>query len=267
MPERGSRLRFRTVRDPSDPVIPEAHRLLRRIFTTEELVRRRDLREAIVERNRGFLGDLNWHMIVAERDGRLVGVATVSYIGELNIGVVGYLAVRPGERAGGLGLKLRARLMRLAHHDALRRWRRPLRALVGEVRADNPWLRHLVQYHDALALDFPYWQPCLDGRARPVRLVLYFQPISRDRQSLGADEVRRLVYTIWRRLYRVARPMNDPAFRRMLKAIEGRRTIGSKLPPALRAPSGTARRTRRPTSSRRPKSSPRTAGRSRRRSS
>jgi hypothetical protein len=43
---------------------------------------------------------------------------------------------------------------------------------------------------------------------------------------------------MWRRPYRIARPLSRPLFRRMLKALEGRRTIGQRpLPsPARRAP-------------------------------
>ena len=109
MPDRTPRLRIRQVRQPSDPALAGAYRLLRRAFSARELVRRRDLREMMTERNTGLLGDLNWHMVVAERGEQVVGVATISYMGNVNVGVVGYVAVRPGERSGGLGLKLRAR--------------------------------------------------------------------------------------------------------------------------------------------------------------
>jgi hypothetical protein len=228
-------LRIREVRDPNDRALAGAYRLLRGAFTARELVRRRDIREAIIERNRGFLGDLNWHMFVAERGKTLVGVATISYVGELNIAVIGYLAVRSTERATGVGLRLRARLLQAVHKDALRIRRRPVDALLGEVRAGNPWLRHLVGVHGALALDFPYWQPSIDGKARPVRLVLYYQPVAQERQSLGVNEVRRLLYVIWRRIYRIPRPMKNPTFQRMLKALQGRRMIGSVLLPAAPA--------------------------------
>jgi hypothetical protein len=228
--KRASPLRIREVRDPNDRALAGAYRLLRGAFSSRELVRRRDIREAIIERNRGFLGDLNWHMFVAERGKVLLGVATISYVGELNIGVVGYLAVRSTERSTGLGLRLRARLLQAVHKDALRIRKRPVDALIGEVRAGNPWLRHLVTAHGALALDFPYWQPSIDGKARPVRLVLYYQPLTKERASLSGNEVRRLLYVIWRRLYRIPRPMKDPTFLKMLTALQDRRLIGSRVP-------------------------------------
>lgn len=227
MPDRTPRLRIRQVRQPSDPALAGAYRLLRRAFSARELVRRRDLREMMTERNTGLLGDLNWHMVVAERGEQVVGVATISYMGNVNVGVVGYVAVRPGERSGGLGLKLRARLLRAANRDAVRIRHRPLDAIVGEVRPRNPWLAHLVEHFGAIPLDFRYWQPSIDGTARPVRLVLYYQPINRERSSLSAPEVRRLIYHIWRRLYRIPKPMKDPIFRRMLRSLAGRRRIGS----------------------------------------
>jgi GNAT superfamily N-acetyltransferase len=210
-------------------------------------VRRRDLREAMLERTRGILGEFNWHMLVAERGTAVVGVATISYVGELNVGMIGYLAVRPTERSTGVGLRLRARLLQAVHKDALRIRKRPVDALLGEVRASNPWLRHLVSVHGALALDFPYWQPSIDGQARPVRLVLYYQPIAKERESLGVNEVRRLLYVIWRRIYRIPRPMKNPTFLKMLKALHGRRMIGSQLLPDGAPVRNASRRLHQPT--------------------
>jgi hypothetical protein len=99
--------------------------------------------------------------------------------------------------------------------------------LVGEVRADNPWLRHLVAIERVIALDFPYRQPSLGGRAgASVPLVLYYHPLTRRRRSLPVGEVRRLLYALWRRPYRIGRPLSRPVFRRMLASLEGRRSVG-----------------------------------------
>jgi hypothetical protein len=109
---------------------------------------------------------------------------------------------------------------------------RPLEAIIGEVRPDNPWLRHLVRREQAIALDFPYFQPSLGRKKKDVALVLYYQPIARQRSSLSAAELRRLLYTMWRRSYRVARPLTKPVFRRMLDSLKGRRRIGQMRLPA-----------------------------------
>jgi hypothetical protein len=104
---------------------------------------------------------------------------------------------------------------------------RSLGAIVGEVREDNPWLRSLVR-RGALALDFPYYQPELDGKRALVPLVLYFEPCGRARQRLIAAELRRLLYTMFRRAYRIARPLSRPAFQRMLRSLAHRRRLGQR---------------------------------------
>ncbi|HEU4747242.1 MAG TPA: hypothetical protein VFS56_01985, partial [Gemmatimonadaceae bacterium] len=108
-----------------------------------------------------------------------------------------------------------------AHHVGHER----LAAIVGEVRRNNPWLRHLVR-EGAIALDFPYFQPSLDGNKEPVPLVLYYQPLGGTKKTLGVAELRRLLYTMWRRMYRIDEPLGRPEFRRMLRSLEGRRRIG-----------------------------------------
>jgi len=112
---------------------------------------------------------------------------------------------------------------------------RSLGAIVGEVREDNPWLRYLVRREGAIALDFTYFQPSLGGGRKAVPLVMYYQPLVRPRRSLGSDELRKLLYTMWRRAYRVARPLRHPEFRRMLRSLAGRRRVGQRaLPPPHR---------------------------------
>ena len=188
----------------------------------------RDWRVAMKEREQGLWTDINWHLIVAERGRTIIGAASGSYLGNVNVGVVGYVAMRAGERSSGVGPRLRDRLARLFALDAQRIAGEPLEAIVGEVRANNPWLRHLVRRDGAIALDFPYYQPSLGAKKSPVPLVLYYQPVARPRKSLGAAELRRLLYTMWRRMYRVSRPLSRPEFRLMIKGLAGRRRIGQR---------------------------------------
>jgi hypothetical protein len=219
------------VRDAADPALAAAHRLFAMEFEEGELVSLRDWRNLIRERAAGLWTDVAWHVLVAERAGRVIGAATGSYLGNVNVGIIGYIAVRPGARRLGLGPRLRGGLRRAFERDARRIRRRPLEALVGEVREDNPWLRHLVRREGAIALDFPYLQPSIRGKP-PVPLVLYYQSLGRARASLPTPMVRRLLYTMWRRPYRVAQPLSKRSFRLMLRALRGRRRIGQRaLPP------------------------------------
>lgn len=223
----GARVVTREIRTTDDRAFDPAYRLLRRIFPRSEMLPRSDWVQVMRERTEGLWTDLAWHLLVAERGGRVVGAASGSYLGNVNIGLIGYIAVTPASRATGLGPRLRRHLRRLFERDAERVHGRALEAIVGEVRRDNPWLARLIAKDGAIALDFPYEQPDLEGGGSPVPLVLYYQPLGRRRTWVSAEQVRRLLYTIWRRSYRIPRPLKRPAFRRMLRALRGRGRIGS----------------------------------------
>lgn len=221
-------IHIREVASPTDRALARAHGLLKRTFPRGELVPLPDWKETLRERAAGLWTDLDWHLLVAERNGRIIGAATGSYVGNVNVGLVGYVAVARKGRGGGVGDRLRRGLRAALVRDARRIHARPLEALIGEVHLGNPWLPHLVREHRALALDFPYFQPSLHHAADPVELVLYFQPLGRARASLSAEKVRQLVYTVWRRIYRIDRPLSRPEFRRMLRALRLGSRVGSR---------------------------------------
>lgn len=230
MPERArraptNRTRVREILSADDPLFNAAYNLLRREFPHAEMLPVRVWRNAMRERRAGLWTDISWHLIVAERNARIAAAATGSYLGNVNVGLIGYIAVTPAVRTLGLGPRMRRALRRkfetAAHHAGHKR----LGAIVGEVRRDNPWLRHLVR-EGAIALDFPYLQPSLDDDKEPVPLVLYYQPLVAAQKSLGVAELRRLLYTMWRRMYRIDEPLANPEFRVMLRSLEGRRRIG-----------------------------------------
>jgi GNAT superfamily N-acetyltransferase len=229
---RAPAVRVREIRSAEDLALAEAHRLLRRMFPRRELLPVREWTSTLLERRHRLWTDLSWHLLVAECHGEVVGAASGSFLGNVNVGLVGYVAVARAARGRGLGHRLRTRLRRLLERDARRVHGRELKAIVGEVRADNPWLVHVVREEGALALDFDYLQPSLGARHPPVSLVLYYQPLHARRRSLSAPEVRRLLYTIWRRGYRIGRPLSRLAFRRMLQGLAGRERIGQRsIPP------------------------------------
>ena len=217
---------FREVFDPADPSMVAAHQLLQRSFHKSELVPRSEWRNLLRERKAGLWFDSRWHLIVADLAGEVIGVASGTYLGNVNTGVVGYLAVSEAARGLGVGPRLRARLRTLLRRDALKIAGEPLEAIIGEVRPDNPWLRTLVRRDRVLALDFAYYQPHLHLFSRPVPLVLYYESLGRNRRQLPVALLRKLLFTTFRRIYRIARPMSNAAFRRMLAELEGRKSIG-----------------------------------------
>jgi hypothetical protein len=221
-------IRIREVQAPDDRALGRAHGLLKRIFPRAELLPVRDWRETLREREAGLWTDLGWHLLVAQQGRRLVGAASGSYIGNVNVGLVGYVGVIGELRGHGIGERLRRGLRAAIARDAQRIHGRPLGALIGEVHTENRWLAHLVRETGVLALDFPYSQPSLHRTARHVDLVLYYQPLLRRRRSLPTDEVRRLVYTMWRRVYRIDRPLARRLFWRMLRALPPGGHVGSR---------------------------------------
>jgi hypothetical protein len=233
------RVRIREARRFDDPALRRGYRLLKRTFPPAELPRQREWTESLREIEAGVLTDTNWHLFVAERGAEVLGAASGTYVGSLNMGFVGYVVVRPEHRAAGLGARLRRRLVRAFRGDAAAVRGDPLEAVVGEVHADNPWLRRVVAREGALALDVPYFQPSLD-RHHAIPLVLYWQPLGRRRRSLPVGLVRRLLYAMWRRAYRVPRPLTHPTFRAMLRSLEGRTRVGPRAIPGLAGERGGA---------------------------
>ena len=210
-----------------DPVIAGAYALLAVTFPRSERVTLTEWKSTLLEKSSGVWTDLSWHLLVARRGRRIVGLATGTYFGSLNAGVIGYLAADPAMRSAGLGTRLRRRLRRSFERDAVTLRGEPLDAILGEVSAENRWLRALARRPSVLVLDFPYFQPRLYRHDKPSPFYLYHESVRGARRPyLAASELRRILYAIWRRGYRIARPLERPAFRLMMRNLARRRRIG-----------------------------------------
>jgi GNAT superfamily N-acetyltransferase len=157
-----------------------------------------------------------------------VGLASGTYVGSLNMAMIGYLVLASDFRGRGIGPRLRARLRERFERDARAHRNEPLAALVGEVETANRWLKLLVHRSGAIALDLPYYQPSLRPGGTVHPLILYYQPLGARRRTLPVAAVRRLLYAIWRRLYRIPKPLRHPAFRKMMRSLRGRARIGGR---------------------------------------
>ncbi len=231
----GKKIERTTVReltDPADPAVRRAYALLKQTFHRGERVALREWLGSLEESRNGLATDTAWHLLVAEQGSKVVGLASGTYLGNVNIGVIGYLAMVPEVRSRGIGSRLRARLRTRFARDAERIAGEPLAAIIGEVSAKNRWLRSLASRPEVLVLDFPYFQPKLTDDDEPSPFVLYYESLRGQRERLPVGELRRILYTVWRRVYRIGRPLDRPAFRLMLRALANRRTVGRyKLQP------------------------------------
>ena len=221
-------IRIREITDVQDPALKAAYALLTRSFHLDERVELGEWKSSLKEQADGLITDMVWHLLVAERDGRVIGLNSGTFIGSINLGMIGYLAIDDDARSLGLGTRLRNRLRRLFTKDALRVSGKPLGGILGEVSERNPWLRTLARRPNVLALDFAYFQPSLASGDAPTPFVLYWEQLDHVRQRIPVRELRQVLYAIWRRAYRISRPLECVAFRAMMRALKDRRTIGRR---------------------------------------
>ncbi len=223
-----STISIRELEEPGDPALLEAYAILEETFRRGERVALRDWIGSLTEKSSSVLTDLSWHLFVAEYNGKVVGLASGTYLGNVNIGVVGYLASTPEVRSKGTGTRLRKRLRKSFELDAQRIVSRPLEAVIGEVSANNPWLRSLARRPEVLVLDFPYFQPRLYEDDVPSPFVLYYESMQGARESIPVAELSKILYAVWRRIYRISRPLDQAVFRTMLASLEHRDSVGRR---------------------------------------
>ncbi|MCM2257180.1 MAG: GNAT family N-acetyltransferase [Vicinamibacteria bacterium] len=230
------RTRIVALDDPQTPEFQQALKLFTRVFPAAERIDRRYFDDVMAEKRLGLMFPFNTYFFVALRRDQVIGFCSGTYMAVVNMGFVGYLAVDPAMKGAQIGSRLRRRLVEAMRKDARANGCTDLAGVAGEVETDNPWLRHLVERKGALALDFDYRQPALRPGTREVPLTLYIEPASRHTpRSLPTWQVKALVYALYRRLYRVRFPLRLASFRRMLRALDGRRRIGQRpLPPPRR---------------------------------
>lgn len=125
----------------------------------------------------------NYHVLVMERGGQTAGAAVFDYLAKPNAGVIEFLFTRPDRRRLGLGRALLDAVAHALQRDARAGARKPLFAIVAEMNdpfrrpetPDNmdPFDRAEIWGKWGFGrLDFPYVQPALARRQRPVCLAL-----------------------------------------------------------------------------------------------
>ncbi|HSJ23678.1 MAG TPA: GNAT family N-acetyltransferase [Longimicrobiales bacterium] len=215
------------VTDERDPLAERALALVHRTFAPADRQPVSELLSELKESRLGLLSNHNFHLIAAvapddeEPAGTIIGV----YLGGVNAGLVMYLAVRREYRGHGLGRLLRPRLLEAFQEDARRAEHDDVAFVLGEVRAASPWLRRLVATRGAIPFDLEYYHPGM-APGYGEKYVLYRQPFGDARTELPVALVRRILYAIYRRAYRVRYPLQREGFVAMLRQLEGRSKVG-----------------------------------------
>lgn len=222
-----SELRPVEIKDERDPLAREAVRLIR--HSIGDVQPTTDLLSELEECRRGLPNGGDYHLTgLVEPDGSLAAAAAGVYLEPVNAGFITYLAVRGDLRGMQLGRELRAHLVEAFRAEAQRKLGRDLAWTVGEVRRESRWLRTLVSSGGAVPFDVSYFHPWLP-RSAEGRYILYREPVGDPRPELPAEEVLHLLYSIWRRAYRIDFPLQSDTFCYMLEQLEGKPIVGAAL--------------------------------------
>ncbi|HSK18722.1 MAG TPA: GNAT family N-acetyltransferase [Longimicrobiales bacterium] len=220
-------VRIFEIRDEREPMAEAALAVIADMFAAHERQPLAELRSELAERRLGMLSGYNFHLLTALYDDDETPAGTIAglYLDGVNAGFITYLAVRRQHRGRRLARLLRPRLIEVFRADARREEYDDLAWVLGEVRADSPWLRRLVRTRGAIPFDIRYYHPGMSLDS-DERYILYRQPIGDKRQELPVELVRRTLFAIYRRGYRVRYPLNRDIFNNMLEQLEGRDYIG-----------------------------------------
>jgi GNAT superfamily N-acetyltransferase len=179
-------------------------------------------------KERGWYGANNYHVLLMQQGGKVAGGSVFDYLAKPNAGVIEFLFTRPDRRRRGLGRALLDATSRVLERDA-RAAGRPLRAVVGEMNdplrgaatPDNmdPFERAEIWGKWGFArLDFPYVQPALSRRQKPVDCLALMARLRRGtRPQVSGSWVMSVVGEYLRWAMRIPQPSRNPQYRAMAR--------------------------------------------------
>lgn len=217
--------------DERDPLAESALEIIGSAFRRPDRQPLEEIRSEIAEKRLDLLTAMDFHLLAAVgEDGSALGTAAGLYFEGVNAGFITYLAVAPRHRGKRLAPRLRSALVELLREDGRQAGYGELAWVLGEVRTASPWLKRLVRARGALVFDVTYYHPGMTPGADGEPYSLYRQPVGDHRRELPAHTVRRALYAIYRRGYRVRYPLERPGFQAMLAELDGRSTVGVRDP-------------------------------------
>jgi ribosomal protein S18 acetylase RimI-like enzyme len=212
--------------EESSPRVEQALRLIEENFERPDRQGLAELRSEIAEKRLGLLSSYDFHMFVAAEGGGtvedadevVIGTIVGAYLEGVNCGFITYLAVAEQARGRGTAQKLRTALVEAFRANARNAGYDDLDYVLGEVLSDSAWLQRLLDA-GAEAFRIRYYHPGMaPGSAQP-EYTLYREPIGGRRGPIEPALARRMIYSIYRRAYRVRYPLERPGFRAMIEEL------------------------------------------------
>lgn len=213
--------------DERDPLAESSLGLIYDTFAPADRQPIGDMLSELAERRHGLFSSYNYHLLAAVQPGAEPPAGSIAgvYLGGVNAGFVMYLAVGRQHRGRRIARLLRERLVAGFREDARQAGYPDLAWVLGEVRIGSPWLKRLVRTRGAIPFDLDYYHPGMTPGASE-RYVLYRQPVADRREELPVALVRRIIYAIYRRAYRVRFPLQRPGFVAMVEQLQQKRQVG-----------------------------------------
>lgn len=223
MPE----VRIEEITDERTTLAHETLELIAAAFAPQDRHPLSELRSEIAEKRLGLLAGYDFHLFAAVQEPETpVAAVAGMYLAGVNAGFTAYVAVHPDARGRGVARVARGVLVEAFREDARRAGLPELAWVLGEVRLDSPWLRNLMRTRGAIPFDLTYYHPGMPLGGTSAPYALYREPIGDTRREIPADEVRRILYAVWRRGYRVRYPLERDTFVEMLEQLEDRDMVG-----------------------------------------
>ena len=184
-----------------------------------------------------WYGPNNYHVHVRLEDGELVGGAITDYLAGPNTGVIEFLVAAPARRGRGLGRRLLDAAETALAADARAAGAAGLRAVVAEMNdpfrgglaldSMDPFTRLLIWSGWGYAgLDFPYVQPALSDRQRPVTsMLLAWKPVGETGNAVASATVKQVLHEYMRWAMRIDQPQRSAEFAQMARYLDARTAV------------------------------------------
>jgi len=204
----------------------------------DERESRENMERYLALKAQGWYGRNNYHILLAEEDGRPVAGAILDYLAEANAGVLEFLVVAPHRRGVGLGTRVLGQAEQQLEQDAQRAGAGGVDCIAAEI--NDPFLpasvRDNIDPFDRTAiwaawgfgvLDFPYVQPALSVAQKPVSCLLLGVKIFRPeyREGVPTPTVDTIVHEYLRWAMRIETPESNTEFQEIRRYLRERRSV------------------------------------------